>query len=204
MGCCGIVVMPARYRFRCALTRRAALAWTDVEDLPGSGDCEARLETWGSRCSWPHLRRTSWPRCSRCGGCAGTTVDPRPSRRPGVGLRSRTGTAGLGSMDYHGPAYGPEPLLHDAGLAIALVAGVVHRPRPTRHPAVPAADRTGEPHTHRHRDHRGVPGHQPRAGGVAAVGLVIAEFVYRRHLRIPGPALYAHLTALAVRGGDLR
>jgi predicted membrane channel-forming protein YqfA (hemolysin III family) len=102
-------------------------------------------------------------------------------------------------MDYHGPAYGPEPLLHDAGLAIALVAAL----------SIDLAQLGIQ------RSRRLIalvsltliaiaiiavfPAISPALAGVAAVGLVIAEFlVYRRRLRTPGPALYAGLTALAV------
>ncbi|HNE88522.1 MAG: hypothetical protein U0R27_09085 [Candidatus Nanopelagicales bacterium] len=171
-----------------------------MEDLPGSGDCEARLETWGQ----PVLLATSaayivaalfalwWLRRHN------SRSAPIPAAQVWA-FAAGLVLAGLGSMDYHGPAYGPEPLLHDAGLAIALVAAL----------SIDLAQLGIQ------RSRRLIalvsltliaiaiiavfPAISPALAGVAAVGLVIAEFlVYRRHLRIPGPALYAGLTALAV------
>lgn len=171
-----------------------------MEDLPGSGDCEARIETWGQ----PVLLASSaayiitalfvlwW-------------ASRHNSRSAPVGRAQVFAyaagliAAGLGSMDYHGPALGPEPLLHDAGLAVALVAAVsidltqlgVWRPARSwgligltlAAVAVIAI----------------VPTISPALAGVAAVGLVIAEVaVYRRGIRTVGKPLFAGLACLAL------
>lgn len=170
-----------------------------MEDLPGSGDCEARVETWGQ----PVLLTTSaayivaavfvlwWLRRHN------SRSVPIPAAQVWA-FAAGLVLAGLGSMDYHGPAYGPEPLLHDAGLAIALVAAL----------SIDLAQLGIQ----RSRRLVGLvsltliaigiiavfPAISPALAGVAAVGLVVAEFlVYRRGLRTPGPPLYAGLAALA-------
>lgn len=109
--------------------------------------------------------------------------------------------AGLGSMDYHGPALGPEPLLHDAGLALALVAAV-------------SVDLT-QLNVWRSARSWGllgltliaiaviaiVPTISPLLAAVAAAALLMVEVaVYRRGIRRPGGPLYAGLAALVVGG----
>ncbi len=171
-----------------------------MEDLPGSGDCEARIDTWGQ----PVLLATSaayivaalivawWMRRHN------SRSAPIPAAQVWA-FAAGLVLAGLGSMDYHGPAYGPEPLLHDAGLAIALVAAL----------SIDLAQLGIQ----RSRRLIGLvsltlvaigiiavfPAISPALAGVAAVGLVAAEFlVYRRGLRTPAPPLYAGLAALGV------
>jgi hypothetical protein len=170
-----------------------------VEDVPGSGDCEARVEVWGQ----PVLLATSaayivaalfllwWLRRHHS----------RSAPVPAVQVWAFAAglvLAGLGSMDYHGPAYGPQPLLHDAGLAIALVAALsidltqLGGLRPDRLIGLVGLTAAAIAII------AVFPAISPALAGVAAVGLVATEFlVYRRRLRTPGPALYAGLTALA-------
>lgn len=165
-----------------------------LENTPGSGDCESRVDVWGQ----PALFASSaayvlaglfvfwWAR----------------GRGPGFQVfAAGLILAGLGSMDYHGPALGPEPLLHDGGLAVALVAalaidlavlGVARRWRIgglailTVLALIVIAV---------------YPQVSPALAGIAAVGLVAAEWlVYRRGLREPGTALWVGLAALAVGG----
>lgn len=107
--------------------------------------------------------------------------------------------AGLGSMDYHGPALGPEPLLHDGGLAVALIAAL----------AIDLAV-LGVRRFWRTWGLVGLtlvalvviallPDVSPGLAGIAAIGLVAAEWlVYRRGLRRPSPALWAGLGSLAL------
>lgn len=171
-----------------------------MEDLPGSGDCETRVEVWGQ----PALLASSasylvaalfvvwWARRHN------STRAAIPSAQVWA-FAAGLVLAGLGSMDYHGPAVGPEPLLHDAGLAVALVAAL----------SIDLAQ-LGVQRSRRLIGLVGLtvvaigiiavfPAISPALAAVAAVGLVIAEFlVYRRGIRAPGPALYAGLGALAL------
>jgi hypothetical protein len=171
-----------------------------VSDIPGSGDCEARIAQWGQ----PVLLSTSasylvaagfvlwWSRRHTA------ATEPIPAVQIwafAVGLV----LAGLGSMDYHGPAVGPEPLLHDAGLAVALVAALAIDLR----------------QLDVRRAWRGwgligltaaaiaviavIPDISPLLAAVAGAGLVIAELVvYRRGIRTPSPALFAGAAVLAI------
>lgn len=168
-----------------------------MNDIPGSGDCEARVDVWGQ----PVLLTTSaayivaalfvlwWARRHQ---------NPVPA----VQVWAYAGglvLAGLGSMDYHGPAVGPEPLLHDGGLAIALLAALsidltvldVRRPQRTWGlVGLTVAALVGIAL---------VPTISPLLAAVAAVGLVTCEaLVYRRGLRQPTRALYAAVAALAL------
>lgn len=94
-------------------------------DIPGSSDCEAHVEAWGQRVllstslaylvaavfvMWWGTRRHS----------ANHGVSPGPMQAYAAGLA----LVGLGSLDYHGPALGPEPLLHDIGPAVAALAAL--------------------------------------------------------------------------------
>lgn len=171
-----------------------------VADLPGSGDCEARIATWGQ----PVLFASSaayivtalfvlwWAsrHTSRNAPLAAGQVWAFA-----IGLVA----AGLGSMDYHGPALGPEPLLHDAGLALALIAAVSIDlsqlgvwPR-LRTPVLVALTVGAIAII------AVVPTISPALAAVAAVGLIITEItVYRRGLRTLRPALFAGCAALGL------
>ena len=171
-----------------------------MADLPGSGDCEARVDIWGQ----PVLMASSaayiitaifvlwW--ASRHNSRS-APVPRGPVWAFAIGLVA----AGLGSMDYHGPALGPEPLLHDAGLAVALVAAM----------SIDLAQ-LGASKLIRSWMLIGVtvlaigviavfPDLSPALAGVAAVGLVIVEFqVYRRGIRRISKPLMFGLGALVV------
>jgi hypothetical protein len=173
-----------------------------VADLPGSGDCEARIETWGQ----PVLLASSaayiitalfvvwW-------SSRHTSRTAPVSRGPIWAFVLGLVAAGLGSMDYHGPALGPEPLLHDAGLAVALVAAMsidlaqlgVYRPARSWGllglTAVAVAVIAVFPTI------------SPALAGVAAIGLVIVEIlVYRRGLRAVGKPFLFGVGALLLGG----
>jgi hypothetical protein len=166
--------------------------------IAGSGDCEARIEYWGQ----PVLLFTSAAYI-----VAGLFVLWYARRHAGRHPISRSQIsayavglvlAGLGSMDYHGPVLGPQPLLHDGGLAVAIVAalaidltvlGVARFVRtwgliaPTVVALVVIAF---------------VPAASPALAGVAGVGLAVAEVaVYRRGLRPTTAALWSGLGCLA-------
>jgi hypothetical protein len=185
----------------CCTVPPTVIPVTDL-DAPGSGDCEARVETWGQ----PVLFTSSasyvvaalvvlwW---ARRHNSAAVPVPRAQAWLFAAGLVA----AGLGSMDYHGPALGPEPLLHDGGLVIALVAAL-------------SIDLTqlGVWRPARSWGLLGLtlaafvviilaPQLSPALAAVAAIGLVAAELaVYRRGIRTPGPPLYAGLGCLLVGG----
>lgn len=107
--------------------------------------------------------------------------------------------AGLGSMDYHGPALGPEPLLHDAGLAVALVAAMsidlaqLGASKFIRSWALIAVTVLAIAVI------AVLPDLSPALAGIAAVGLVIVELkVYRRGIRSISKPLMFGLGALVV------
>ena len=102
-------------------------------------------------------------------------------------------------MDYHGPALGPEPLLHDAGLAVALVAAMsvdlaqLGVSRPIRSWALIGVTAIAVAVI------AVVPAISPALAGIAAVGLVIVEFVvYRRGIRRISKPLMFGVGALLV------
>lgn len=167
-----------------------------MDPRPGSGDCEAFVGTWGQ----PVLAVSSLAYAA-----AGVFLLVWGWRRADVPrgwlalFAAGLVLTGLGSADYHGPALGPEPLLHDGGLALALIVALgIDLSRLAVPPrriglwlgalvvagaivliAAPAAS--------------------PALAGIAAVGLVVAEvMVYRRGLRAPGPYLYAAVAVLVV------
>ncbi len=162
-----------------------------VDAVPGSGDCEAHIEQWGQ----PVLLLTSASYI-----LAGLFVVWFAHRNRAPVPRAlvwsyATGLvlAGLGSMDYHGPSVGPQPLLHDGGLAIALVAALaidlsvlnVRRIRVLAILLIAALAVIAV-----------VPTISPALAGIAAVGLVVAEVsVYRRGLRPVTSALWMALAS---------
>lgn len=167
-------------------------------DTPGSGDCEARIDGLGQ----PVLAATSAAYI-----VAGIVLLLWARRRTDVHrgevwlYAAGLVAAGLGSVDYHGPAIGPEPQLHDGGLALALLVafGIDLR-------------RLGAPARAVVAGLIGVavalglviavwPDVSPSLAGVAGLGLVITEvLIYRRHLRRPSPPLWWGLAALALGG----
>lgn len=172
----------------------AGLVWLFVKDMPGSGDCEARLDVWGQ----PTLFASSASYI-----VAGLFVFWLWRRREAGPLIAIYGVglvlAGLGSMDYHGPVIGPEPLLHDGGLAVALMAAAaldlqqLGVRRLVRTPGLLALTAIGLVVI------AVVPAISPLLAGVAAVGLITAEvLIYRRGVRQPTAALWSALTALLI------
>lgn len=171
-----------------------------MQDLPGSGDCEARIETWGQ----PVLFASSaayiitalfvlWWASRHNSRLA--PIGKGQVIAFAIGLFA----AGLGSMDYHGPALGPEPLLHDAGLALALIAAVsidltqLGVWRPVRSWGLIALTVAAVAVI------AIFPDISPALAAVAAVGLVVTEFVvYRRGLRRIGKPVLFGVGALAV------
>ncbi|MDQ1250536.1 MAG: hypothetical protein QG597_4915 [Actinomycetota bacterium] len=165
-------------------------------DTPGSGDCEARVEAWGQ----PVLLTTSAAYV-----IAGIVLVLWAQGRSDVRrwelwlYAGGLALTGLGSMDYHGPALGPEPLLHDSGLALALMVALGidlrrlgARVRPVVGALVAAAVALIAIIAV-------VPAASPAFAGVAGLALVLAEVViYRRGLRTVTPALFAALGCLLV------
>ncbi len=166
-----------------------------VEDLPGSGDCEARIATWGQ----PALMVSSF--AYAVVGLLLLVWGLRRSdvSRPWLALfAAGLVLTGLGSADYHGPVLGPEPLLHDGGLALALLIALA-----IDLSTLGVSTRTVSAVT----IGLGVvglgimliaPGASPAMAGVAAVGLVVVEvLVYRRRLRRFTWEFFAMLGVLA-------
>ncbi len=164
-------------------------------DAPGAGDCEARIEPWGQ----PALALSSGAYIA-AGLYLVWWARGRSDVRPGQVWLFAAGlaAAGVGSMDYHGPALGPEPLLHDGGLAIALAIAFgidLSRLGASRRTLWGLGVGTGVL--------LGIialhPTWSPALAGVAAVGLVGAEAaVYRRGLRRIGAPI---ITAAALLAG---
>lgn len=173
-----------------------------MADLPGSGDCEARIETWGQ----PVLLASSaayiitalfvlWWASRHNSRTA--PIGRGPLWAFAVGLAA----AGLGSMDYHGPALGPEPLLHDAGLAVALIAAMsidlaqlgVYRPARSWGLLGVTAAAVAIIAV--------FPAISPALAGVAAIGLVVVEIlVYRAGIRRISKPLAFGVGALVAGG----
>jgi len=149
-------------------------------DAPGAGDCEARIETWGQ----PTLALSSAAYVAAGLYLVWWARGRADVNRGEVWLfAAGLAAAGVGSIDYHGPAVGPEPLLHDGGLAIALAIAFgidLSRLGAGRRALWALGIGTGVL--------LGIialqPTWSPALAGVAAVGLVGAEAaVYRRGLR---------------------
>lgn len=89
-----------------------------MTDVPGSSDCEARTASLQ-----PVLFATSWSYVV-VGIALGWWVANRQdiSRLWGSLFAAGVVATGLGSVDYHGLVLVPQPLVHDAGLALALLA----------------------------------------------------------------------------------
>lgn len=172
-----------------------------MDAIPGSGDCEAHIAVWGQ----PALLASSAAYL-----VAALFVVVLMRRRGGGALlgfyAAGLALTGLGSMDYHGPAVGPQPLLHDSGLALALLAALtidlqqLRGWRPGRAKAVPAAALAAllmlaVAFHGTARDSLAV---LTVLVAVAVPGLIAAEIlVYRRGLRRTGPALLVGAGALA-------
>lgn len=170
--------------------------------VPGSGDCAVRLNDWGQ----PALLASSasyviaalfvvwWAR--RHHNAMGSPV----SAHMWVYALALV-AAGLTSMDYHGPARGPQPLLHDAGVAVALLSalaidlnilGATRLTRTWAWAGLTAATVVLL---------AGTPEIGPPLLGAVAVSLIFAEIgVYRRGLRRITPALWAGLVAVTLGG----
>lgn len=165
---------------------------------PGSGDCEAHVADWGQ----PALMASSWAYV-----VAGLVLLAWGWRKPGV-PRGWLGAfcaglvlTGLGSVDYHGPALGPEPLFHDSGLALtflvalgidltALGAGRRRAVLVLAAGLVAGAAALALS-----------PAVSPALAGIVAAALVVTEvLIYRRGLRRPSVALWAAVAALGLGG----
>lgn len=162
---------------------------------PGSGDCETRSELWGQ----PVLALSSLSYV-----LVGLLMLFWGLRRADVNRLEVwlfTGglvAAGVGSADYHGPAVGPEPLLHDGGLALALVVAFGIDLRTLGFPGRRVFGVLAAGTALMIGFIAFVPVASPALAGVAAVGLVVTEVViYRRGLRTPQPALWAGIVSLA-------
>lgn len=167
-------------------------------DTPGSGDCEAHLSGWGQ----PVLATTSAAYV-----VAGLVVLLWARRRSDVHwaevwlYAGGLALAGLGSMDYHGPAWGPQPLLHDAGLALALIVAFGIDLRRLGVPVRPLTWALGGVTVALIAVIVVAPTLSPALAGVAALALVAAEaLVYRRRLRPATPALAAGMACLLLGG----
>lgn len=163
-------------------------------DTPGSGDCEGHVAGWGQ----PVLATTSGAYL-----IAGLAVLLWARRRSDVDwaevwlYAGGLALAGLGSMDYHGPAWGPQPLLHDAGLALALIVAFGIDLRRLGVPVRPLTLSLGGVTVGLIGVIVVAPTLSPALAGVAALALVVAEaLVYRRRLRSATPALAAGLACL--------
>ena len=163
---------------------------------PGSGDCEARSEVWGQ----PVLAVSSLAYV-----IVGLWVliwglrNNRVNRWETVLFAGALMAAGLGSADYHGPAIGPEPLLHDGGLALALVVAFGIDLRTLGFAARPIVWWLAGGTTILLGVIAIIPVASPALAGVAALGLVIAEIlIYRRSLRTIQPAFWVGVGALAI------
>lgn len=169
-----------------------------VEDLPGSGDCESHSATWGQ----PVLATTSWAYV-----VAAIVLAVWFSRRSDVARGWAWAFAiglmltGLGSADYHGPAFTPQPFIHDGGLSLVLLVALgIDLTRITGTPriGVIAAIATGL---------LGAvmliitPALSPLLAGVIALGLLACEAViYRRRLRVITWTQYTALGCLILGG----
>ncbi len=167
-----------------------------MEEIPGSGDCEAHSAVWGQ----PVLVTTSWAYV-----LVGIAIAIWVSRRTDVprswGWLFAAGMVltGLGSVDYHGPDLAPQPLAHDGGLALALLVAwgidLSQLAVPTRRVvgALVATAALGGALMVWNSDL------SPLLAGVVAVGLVWSEFlIYRRGIRSWGRIQTACVAALAV------
>ena len=154
------------------------------------------MATWGQ----PALMASSWAYVA-----AALVLLVWGWRRPGVprgwlsAFCAGLALTGLGSVDYHGPALGPEPLFHDSGLALTFLIALgidlaalgVGRTRVLLVLAgglvAGAAVLVLAPQV------------SPALAGVVAAGLAVTEvLIYRRGLRRPSAALWAALTALGI------
>lgn len=169
-----------------------------VEDLPGSGDCEAHSAAWGQ----PVLATTSWAYVA-----AGIAVAVWFSRRDDVDRGWAWAFAiglvltGLGSADYHGPAITPQPFTHDGGLSLALLVALgIDLTRIT------GASRTGVLVATAAGFLGAItilinPALSPLLAGIVAAALLACEVViYRRRLRVISWTQYAALASLLLGG----
>jgi hypothetical protein len=169
-----------------------------VSDLPGSGDCEMHSQDWGQ----PVLAATSWAYV-----IAGIALVVWFSRRQDIARGWAWAFAigliltGLGSADYHGPAWTPQPFFHDGGLALALLVALgidITRITGATRVGVGVAAAAGVVSA-------GAlllsPEISPVLAGVIALALVASEAViYRRHLRSVNWTQYTALACLAIGG----
>lgn len=169
-----------------------------VDDVPGSGDCELHSQSWGQ----PVLAATSWAYV-----VAGLALAVWFSRRSDIprgwawafviGLV----LTGLGSVDYHGPAWTPQPYTHDGGLSLALLVALgIDLTRISGNSRVGVSVAVVAAFV-------GVtvmilnPDLSPLLAGVIAIALLVCEAViYRRGLRAINWTQYAALASLLVGG----
>lgn len=165
-----------------------------MSDTPGAGDCQARSDLWGQ----PALAVSSWAYV-----IAGLYVlwwmRRRDDVRSGEAWLFALGlmAAGVGSLDYHGPVLGPEPLAHDVGISVALLMALwidlrrLSRVGPLRAWGLIALATLL------------VTGTLPEGSSglvlVVSAGLLVAEaLLYRRGVRRPSGSLCAAIACLVV------
>ncbi len=167
-----------------------------VDDVPGSGDCEARVADWGQ----PALLVSSFAYVIVGLLLLGWGLRRSDVSRPLLSLfAAGLVLTGLGSADYHGPVLGPEPLLHDGGLALALLIalaidlvalGMGVRPVAAGVVGLGVVGLIAM---------LIVPGASPALAAVLAPGLVLVEvLIYRRGLRRFSWEFFTMIGVLAV------
>lgn len=169
--------------------------------MSGSGDCEARVGEWGQQAllissgAYVLIGILLLVWYANWGRFAGA------SRMGTLGYAAGLVVTGLGSMDYHGPVWGPEPLLHDTGLAFALVVAVginlrqlgIRRMLAAGGLVVLSGGALGVMLIS--------PGLSATLAAIAVAGLVVTEaLIARRGLRQQRRNLYAALACLAIGG----
>ena len=164
-----------------------------MSDIPGSADCEARAAS-----VQPVLFATSWAFMLVGFALLWWLWSRRDVSRMWGGLFSAGLVAtGIGSVDYHGAVLLPQPLVHDAGLALALLVALgLDLSRLTGHDrcgalAVAALGTVGLVAA------IWWPALSPFLAAVVGLGLLVSEtLIYRRGLRQWGWTQYAAVTSL--------
>lgn len=167
-----------------------------VGDLPGSGDCEAHSAAWGQ----PVLAATSWAYVF-AGIALAVWFSRRQDTARGWSWAFTLGLifTGLGSVDYHGPAFTPQPLTHDGGLALVLLVALgIDISRLSGSSRLGAIITVGTALLGA-LAMIGNPSLSPLLAGVIALALAICEtLIYRRGLRLVTWTQFAALSGLLI------